>query len=430
MNPSSSLSRLGNYAIAALAGLNIVLWLIGLPANDGRPDFIRQIIAEMLSSTGMILMGCAIVLSLRLPVLEPFFGGLDRMYKSHKTAALTGLGLVILHFVLIPITGKSPLARDLGRIALAGFLILIALTLAPRVPVINGYVQLAYHQWKYTHRLVGAFFILGMIHAFNAPTLLYTAEPAASFWRVCVYASAAAYVYKQLLAPLLAKGAGYVVASVRRLNPSTVEVALKPDGAPVRQRAGQFAFVRFPGEPGLGESHPFTVSSAPGEAHLRFTIKASGDWTKALHAGLREGAQARVHGAHGGFDFRVGGPRQIWVAGGIGVTPFLSWIRSLTDAPAQQIAFFYSVRAEPDAVFWDEFQAAAGRFPSLTSVRNVSSTDGSLTLDKIKAGCAFDVAGADVYLCGPPPMVLAFAAQFRAAGVPAGKIHYEEFNFR
>ena len=40
------------------------------------------------------------------------------------------------------------------------------------------------------------------------------------------------------------------------------------------------------------------------------------------------------------------------------------------------------------------------------------------------------MAGKDIYMCGPAPMVEAFRNAFEAKGVPRRKIHYEEFNFR
>ncbi|MFZ8991027.1 MAG: SUMF1/EgtB/PvdO family nonheme iron enzyme, partial [Pseudohongiellaceae bacterium] len=75
------------------------------------------------------------------------------------------------------------------------------------------------------------------------------------------------------------------------------------------------------------ESHPFTISSAPAEDVLRLTIKASGDFTRALHQTLKAGDGAIVMGAYGMFDYKTGRPDQIWIAGGIGLTPFLAFIR-------------------------------------------------------------------------------------------------------
>ena len=88
------------------------------------------------------------------------------------------------------------------------------------------------------------------------------------------------------------------------------------------------------------------------------------------------------------------------------------------------------MRAEADALFWDEFAAAAGRHPWFRAVLNVSSRDGSLTVEKIIAPIKGSAADRHVYLCGPLPMTEAFKAQFMQKGVPAGHIHFEEFNFR
>jgi predicted ferric reductase len=131
------------------------------------------------------------------------------------------------------------------------------------------------------------------------------------------------------------------------------------------QRAGQFLFVRFPSDKILNESHPFTISSAPKDEALRVTIKASGDFTRELFTRLKEGAEAVVDGAYGMFDYKTGGQKQIWVAGGIGVTPFLSFIRDMDGNLAHDVDFYYTVRHPDEALFVDEIQAAAQKNPRL-----------------------------------------------------------------
>ncbi len=422
-------SQLGNWGIAFLAAVNVGLWLAFPPEDDGRRLFVNQVLSEILSSTGMILMAAAIVLSLRPRFLEPFFGGLDKMYKAHKTAALTGLILILLHFFTMPGSGEVYLGRDLGKLALIGFLVLIALTLAPRLPVVGGYLQFAYHHWRLSHKLVGAVFILGLVHTFQVKNVMQFAEIPALYWKIVAYGAAGLYVYQVALAPFLRGARPYAVEAVRRLNGSTVEVTLRPRGAGVPQRAGQFVFVSFPGDPVLAEPHPFTVSSAPHEPALRLSIKAAGDWTRHLYGRLQPGGEARVDGGYGGFDFRAGGRQQIWIAGGIGVTPFLSWVRSFQGEPEADIHFFYTARAEADALFWDEFAAAAQQQPRFRATLNISARDGSLSVDKIAAQVG-ELAGHHIYLCGPAAMTAAFAEQFRRRGVPAAHLHYEEFNFR
>jgi predicted ferric reductase len=422
--------HIGNLVITLLALLNVALWLIFPPPPDDKPMFLYQLAAEIMSTTAMVLMACGFILALRLRVLEPYFGGLDRMYKSHKTAALTGMFLIGLHFFLMPITFEAPLGNRLGIAAFWGLMILVLLALTTRIPIVGGYIRLAYHQWRFTHRFIGVFYIIGILHKLNVDNLLqYTPIPN-YYFEVIVYAGAGAYLYKELLSPWLQRPRAFVVEAARQLNASTLEVTLKPNGAKPPQTAGQFLFVSFAGDPTLAEAHPFTVSSAPAEPHLRLSIKASGDWTRHLYSHLKPGAEARVDGCYGRFNYKTGGAQQIWIAGGIGITPFLSWVRDFDGEPRPEIDFFYTVRAEAEALFWDEMQAAAQKYLRFRAHLTVSSRDGSLSTHKIVAVTRGKLAEKHVYLCGPLPMTEGFRKQFRIEGVPAQHIHFEEFNFR
>ncbi len=425
--------RLGNIAIASLVGVNVILYLVFPPPDNGAPLFTNQFIAEIISSSAMILMACGIVLANKPRFLEPFFGGLDKMYQSHKTAALTAITLLFAHFFIIPLRDEPlALGRLLGKTALIGLSVLILLTLAPRIPVVGGYIRLAYHNWRSTHKFIGFFFILGFIHMLQVKNVSKDAPVPNLYWNVIVYVGMAAYIYKELVTPWLRRSANYVVEAARKLNASTLEVTLRPKSKRPPQTAGQFTFVSFAGDQVLAEPHPFTVSSAPKEGNLRLSIKACGDWTRRLYERLAPGTEAKVDGCYGQFNYKTGGPKQVWIAGGIGVTPFLSWVRDFSEGsePAAEIDFFYTVRAEADALFADEFKAAAQKHPRFRANISVSSRDGSLTVDKMAAALQGNLAERHVYLCGPLPMTESFKKQFIARGVPASQIHFEEFNFR
>ena len=197
-----------------------------------------------------------------------------------------------------------------------------------------------------------------------------------------------------------------------------------------KQRAGQFLFVRFPGDRTLNESHPFTISSAPHEDVLRVTVKASGDFTRALFSSLQPGMEAVVEGAHGMFDYKTGGGKQIWIAGGIGLTPFLSFLRDMDGSLKHDVDLYYTVRHKEEALFLDEIEAAAKTNHRLKAHIRFSATDGSLTSEDIVRNAGGNVSGHHIYMCGPLAMVQAFEKKFLGLGVPAKNIHYEEFNFR
>src|SRR5690606_10700142 len=110
-------------------------------------------------------------------------------------------------------------------------------------------------------------------------------------------------------------------------------------------------------------------------------------------------------GAYGMFDYKTGGQKQIWIAGGIGVTPFLSFIRDLEAGLDRDVDFYYTVRHREEAVFVDEIEAAGTRHPRLKTRVRFSSVDGSLSVDEIIANAGGSLHGYDIYMCGPLPMV-------------------------
>ena len=85
---------------------------------------------------------------------------------------------------------------------------------------------------------------------------------------------------------------------------------------------------------------------------MRLSVKASGDWTQYLYDHLKPGMLARVDGSYGMFNYKTGGKQQIWIAGGIGLTPFLSWIRDFNGQPSDyEIDFYYCMRVPEDGLF-------------------------------------------------------------------------------
>ena len=224
----------------------------------------------------------------------------------------------------------------------------------------------------------GPFVIVAVVHATIVDPVLHHSVLLRVAFLVVGAVGTIAYLYRELLARYVIPIYDYTVADVRRPNKATLGVAL----APVRKRLtfapGQFVFLAL-GGPGGWQRHPFSVSSAPSDRHLELTIKASGDYTRDLYDQLRPGIPAKLAGPFGGFDYRQGGHDQIWIAGGIGVTPFLSWIRSIDGRLDRQVDFFYSVAHAEDAVDLDEIRGAADRHPSLRVHLVCADTDGRLT---------------------------------------------------
>ena len=377
----------------------------------------------------MILMAMGIFLSIRSRWLEDFFGGLDKMYITHRQLALTAYGFLIVHFLInVDLPPDQP-GTIMGTIAFLGITISVILALALRIPFLRNILHLAYHQWHSIHRFIGIFFIMGLIHYIWVVPISLRSIP--GYYMVAfTIAGSIAYIYKQILARFFEPDKSYEVAEVRPLNDSITEIVLQPKKDKLQYSAGQFQFVHFPDDRNLKEPHPFTISSSPKEEILRLTIKVSGDWSRYMQQHIQSEMKAVVTGAYGRFNYKTGGQKQIWIAGGIGVTPFLSWLRDMDEQLDCEIYFFYLCQKEDDAIFWSKFEQAAAIHPSYYSHLQLSSRNGRITSGQIAELSGGLIVEKDIYLCCPSTLTKLFNQQFRDMGILANQIHYEEFKLR
>lgn len=423
-------SKMGNWLIALSVVMYVALWFIFIP-EGGIATQPGDFFGEMLAGSAMILMGIGILLSTKPRWLEPYFGGLDKMYWTHRQVAIIGFLLLIGHFYAIP-TGPTPgPGLWLGQVAFFGIVISILLAVAPRVPFISNFIKLSYDKWRIGHRLLGILFLLGILH-FLMVEPLSMATPQGIWMLAISVVGMLAWLYKQTLAQRYTPYLAYEVTETNRLNGSIVELVMKPLGNKLKHAAGQFLFIHFEDDNVLKEPHPFTISSPPDADELRISVRNSGDWTGYLFDNVAPGMVASIEGGHGMFDHKASSNDQIWIAGGIGITPFTSWMRDLASNPSadKKIDFFYTVRSASDVIFFEEFEDAAKENPNLSAHLRVSNDKGRLTAANVKATCSGDISKRSVYLCGPVRMTESFADAFKGMGVPAENIHFEEFNFR
>jgi len=328
----------------------------------------------------------------------------------------------------------TTLSHGLGDVALLGLLVVTVWALAPKLRAarwpgpIQRLARASYERWLTAHRLAGLFVAVAVVHGVLGDPVLHHSTVLRVAFLVVGVTGVAAYAYRELLARFVIPIYDYTVAEVRRPNDTTVEVSLDPQGDPLRFRPGQFVALAFGGEGGW-QRHPFSVASAPSARRLEVSIKAAGDYTRDLHDKLQPGTPAKAAGPFGGFDYTRGGNDQIWIAGGIGITPFMSWIRSLDGSFDRNVDFSYSVAHEGDALYLGEIQAAAAAHSTLHVHEVNAERDGFLTAEKAANGRP---RGADVwvYMCGPPPMMKALAKGFRSLGIPASRVRWEQFDIR
>jgi predicted ferric reductase len=425
--------HLGVLVLAAIAVGNVILWLVARPRNQPGGSFV----GELCGSEAVLLLSSALLLATLIPVIEKAFGGLDRVALWHRRVAVAAVVLLVPHLVLVTSAADqyaTPLGSGLGDIGLAGLALLSLWALAPGLRAarwpgpIRRLARASYEHWLSGHRLTGLFVAAAVAHGAIVDPVLHRSLLLRTVFLVVGGTGLVAYVYRELFARYILPIHEYSVARVYRLTSNTLEVALDPSREPLRFAPGQFVFLAFGGF-GAWQRHPFSVSSAPSDRTLNVTIKAAGDFTEDLFERLRPGIPAKLTGPFGGFDYRQGGRSQIWIAAGIGITPFISWIRALDDSFDRDVDIYYAVPNAGAAIYLDEIEAAARRHPSLRP-HLVFSDDGfKLTADEVMEVVPIGVAPW-VYMCGPPRMMKTLAKGLRRQGVAGSHVRWEQFGAR
>lgn len=181
----------------------------------------------------------------------------------------------------------------------------------------------------------------------------------------------------------------------------------------------------------FAEYHPFTISSGTKDDNIRFTMKMLGNFTRRVRDHLTSGAEVLVEGPYGRFNpLKESNRKQVWIAGGIGITPFLSTLRSMNEKHDQKIDLFYCVREETEALYLEEMRDIASQFEGVNLHLMTSDTGGWLTADVIEEAIGEGVTQSSYYFCGPKPMLKALSAGLQAKGVKAKAIHFDEFKMR
>ncbi|MGH2827309.1 MAG: ferredoxin reductase family protein, partial [Actinomycetota bacterium] len=388
-------SYLGPVLIVVACALPLALWAQAAPfgLRFGDSAATLRSIAVLCGLAGITAFACNLVIGGRFAVLEPLFGSLDRMYRVHHRTGVTSFLLLLAHGALmlasaatdslgaaVRLVLPSPnWTVTLGALALLAMSIVIGLTL---------YARLGHEVYLWVHRFFGAVFALGALHAFRTPGTKALSPALTIYLAIAVTAGFAAYAYRSLLGDLLVRRRYFRVTGINRRGGEVSEITLDPLDSQLDFTPGQFVFLTFQsrsmseqfrpfsrereGQSELvslragairKQFHPFSITSSPARRELQVAIKASGDYTGALRH-LEVGDQAWIEGPYGRFShLHVESRRQIWIAGGIGVTPFLSMARSLE--PSYDVDLYYATKSRSVAYFIDDFEALARDHPGL-----------------------------------------------------------------
>ncbi|MBA3459263.1 MAG: ferric reductase-like transmembrane domain-containing protein [Deltaproteobacteria bacterium] len=215
---------------------------------------------------------------------------------------------------------------------------------------------------------------------------------------------------------------------------------VNPAGGPLpfQHVAGQYLNLKLTID-GKRVNRSYTIASPPTRNdYCEISVKkaANGYGSKHLHETWKPGDVIPVSAPAGRFTFAGHeAQRVVLIAGGIGITPMMSVIRSLTDRGwGGDLYLVFSVRLVKDIVFRDELAELQAKNPKL-HVRITISGDAETPWDGVRGnvtrelleGFIPDLGAGPIMLCGPDRMMTAMRALLVGLGVPDAQIHQEAF---
>ena len=433
------------YLLLTLAPLLVLL--VG-PTPPGR-GFWREF-SVALGFAGLAMMCLQFVLTARFRWLKAPYGS-DIVYFFHRQVSLVAFAIVLAHPLILFIESPARLgllnvftAPCRARLGVASVVALVALIAAS---VWRRQFRISYDGWRMGHGILAtAAVALAMGHIILVG--YYVSTP----WKQALWITYGVFwvgllAYVRVIKPWLELRRPYVVDQVKSERGNAWTLELRPEGhSGLSFHPGQFAWLTLRSSPFADREHPFSFSSSAARPErLAFTIKELGDFTAQIGQ-VRPGERAYLDGPYGAFttdrhDHAVG---FVFIAGGVGITPVMSILRTLADrGDPRPLYLIYANRNWEDATFREEIEALRTQL-DLHVVHVLEQPPADWDEADPHAGIERGFVTAEilrrhlprferrniyeVFICGPQPMMDAVERALTGLGVDMGDIHTERFD--
>jgi predicted ferric reductase len=424
-------------AYVALVAFPLLVLLPGdLPKGGGYAwDF-----AMALGFGGLAMIALQSVLTARFRrATAPF--GIDIIYYFHRWAAVAATGLVVGHYLLLrlrypeaigPVNPLvAPWQMTAGRVALGLFVILVVSSLWRKT------FRIEYDRWRAAHAIMAVVaVVLAMAHIWGVGHYTEAAWKG-TLWGAYTALWVLVVGYVRVVRPWSLSMTPYSVVNVHRERGSSWTITVMPVGhSGITFSAGQFAWLTLRASPFRAKEHPFSIASSATDHSLEFTIKELGDFTRPIKD-VKVGDVAYVDGPHGVFtcDHYRRAPSLVFIAGGIGIAPIMSMLRTLADRrDSRPLRLIYGNRRWDDVVFREGIERLGARLDlSVVHVLQEPPVDwlgltGMLSEEVVRAALPASLNDVIFFVCGPKPMSDSVQRTLHKLGVPLHRVHCELFD--
>jgi predicted ferric reductase len=381
--------------------------------------------SRFLALLGVVFFALSFLTPVRSRWLSKQVGGLAQQFRLHHWLGIFAIVLIALHVLWELFHAQSWVnlktllwSSDLGLLSAWMAIGLIFVSL------LGSYRRsFSFMVWRSIHLLFAVSFFFAAVH-FVLFRNDHWMDQTVVFSSIALAAGGCCYLIFSYV--WLPQSRVFRVLSHKSLQKDIWEMTLVADDKrPVDYRAGQVVYAKFLDAGFSHALHPFSVASCRFEPTVRLIIKSLGHDTLRLHT-LTSDSKMRLLGPYHELKPSFDSP-QIWIAGGIGIAPFIGFLHCLPmQASAPIVLLHYVTRAE-DAVQlkeWPELSKYSHLFTLKIIVDKPSQMPNVQQMDALLEG----FESPRVLICGSPNFMKYIRNHLLKKGVSANKIITEEFN--
>ena len=424
------------YLLFVLAPLFALLFGAHPPTRDFWTEF-----AVAIGYSGLAMMGLQFGLTARFRHVTAVWGE-DVIYHFHRQLSLIAVGLVVTHVLIMSVSRPEMFAssglRDVPLGAVFAMLSVGALVALVVMALWRAELRIRYETWHLTHIVLAvAAVTLGLLHMVG--WAFFLADP----WKRALWIGLTIFwigllAYVRVVKPLFMLRRPYRVTQVRSERGDTTTLVMLPDGhTGFRFTPGQFGWLTLWAGPFKITGHPFSFSSSAAvtDGRIEMSIRKLGDFTSGVDK-VPVGRRVHVDGPYGAFTIGNPADMHVLIAGGVGVTPMMSMVRTLADrGDKRPVVLLYGSKDWESITFREELEALEKRI-DLKVVHVLASPPEGWTGEKgfidaamFKRHLPPPYADHEYFICGPGPMMDAIEKALGELNVPMSKYHSERYSF-
>ena len=435
-NPARVTAWIILYLLFILAPLFVLLVGPLPPARDFWTEF-----SVALGYVGLAMMGLQFGLTARFRyVTQPW--GEDVIYHFHRQISLIAVGLVIAHPVILFVVRPELLfllnfidAEWRARFASLSTYSLIALVV---MSLWRAKLKIRYETWHLTHIVLAVVAVTaGILHMIGWRYYLTTPWKRELWIGLTIFWIGLLF-YVRIIKPLFLLRRPYRVSEVREERGDTWTLVMRPDGHPgFRFGPGQFAWLTVWGSPFKITGHPFSFSSSAAvtDGHVDLTIRNLGDFTSVIYK-VPVGQRVYLDGPYGTFTIGNPADMHVLIAGGVGITPMMSMIRTLADrGDKRPVILLYGSKDWESITFREQLEALKERLNLkivhvlLNPPAGWTGEQGYISAEMFRRHLPPPYSDHEYFICGPGVMMDTIEEALGEMHVPLSKYHSERYSF-